>query len=63
MTDWYQRKWYECANQTDGYVFTVPQDASTVAAAGVLTYVIATHVVACTDTQILKGVSKLPLYE
>lgn len=38
MTDWYQRKWYECANQTDGYVFTVPQDAAAVAAAGVLTY-------------------------
>lgn len=24
MEDWYERKWYECANQTDGYIFVVP---------------------------------------
>lgn len=24
MQDWYEHKWYECANQTDGYVFRVP---------------------------------------
>lgn len=24
MEDWYENKWYECANQTDGYVFSVP---------------------------------------
>ena len=33
MEDWYEHKWYECANQTDGYVFTVPSrgDAQTAA--------------------------------
>jgi alpha-L-rhamnosidase len=25
MQDWYNHKWYECANQTDGYVFSVPR--------------------------------------
>lgn len=24
MEDWYDHKWYECANQTDGYIFEVP---------------------------------------
>ena len=24
MSDWYKRTWYECANQTDAFVFTVP---------------------------------------
>lgn len=23
MTDWYDRKWYECANQTDAFIFTL----------------------------------------
>ena len=38
MHDWYERKWYECANQTDGYIFTVPSDQTQVDAAGVLSY-------------------------
>jgi hypothetical protein len=24
MEDWYQKKWYECANQTDAFIFELP---------------------------------------
>ena len=34
MSDWYQHGWYECANQTDGYIFELPStDAQAQAAA------------------------------
>eukprot|EP00940_MAST-03C_sp_MAST-3C-sp2_P000368 g368.t1 len=26
MGDWYERKWYECANQTDAFIFTTSSD-------------------------------------
>ena len=28
MVDWYEDKWYECANQTDAYIFTVLPNAT-----------------------------------
>ena len=34
MSDWYKHGWYECANQTDGYIFELPStDAQAQAAA------------------------------
>ena len=41
MSDWYKRMWYECANQTDGVIFTIPgsgSDSDSTGAAGVVTY-------------------------
>ena len=28
MSDWYQRKWYECANQTDGFIFQLSESTA-----------------------------------
>jgi len=37
MSDWYKHGWYECANQTDGYIFELPSTDAQAAAAAAYT--------------------------